>query len=324
VRKIVAIVLAAGLLASLGACSADAKLPTSGCVPAKSGTASDAVAVSGKFGAKPTVKLKTPTAKAKSTERTVVTDGKGRIATKGTVAKVDFTIYNGTSGKELTTTGFDGNSVPFTIDTSKYLPGIVKTLQCSTVGTRVVGVIPPADAYSKTGSTDLGIGAKDNMVFVADVLSVAPAPPAPLPSAKGTTIPPTAGLPTVKLSAKGIPTVTIPDTAQPGAFAEEVLIKGNGAKVGTNANVVVNYQLLLWRTKQIVAGNDTYSSGTPATFNTGEVVKGFKQALEGQTVGSRVLFVVPPALGYQAAGQPSAGITGTDDLVFIVDILGLG
>jgi peptidylprolyl isomerase len=321
--KIAAVVLIAGLTVSLAACSTDSKTATAACTTTKSGTASDAVKVSGKYGAKPTVKITIPVKSVKATERTVVSEGKGKIASKGTIAKVDFTLYNGTSGKELTTTGFDGQTVPFTIDKTKYLPGIVKTLQCSPVGSRVVGVIPPADAFSSTGSTDLGIGAKDDVVFVADVVSVAPAPPKALSTAKGKTVAPKAGFPTVSMSAKGVPTITIPAATQPSKLMEEVLIKGDGAKVGTNANVVVNYQLVLWRTGKVVSGNDTYTSGTPATFNTGEVVPGFKQALEGQTVGSRVLFVIPPSLGYGTAGSSSAGITGTDDLVFIVDILGL-
>ncbi len=39
-------------------------------------------------------------------------------------------------------------------------------------------------------------------------------------------------------------------------------------------------------------------------------------------VGSRVLLVIPPADGYGKAGNSSAGIKGTDTLVFVVDILG--
>ena len=35
------------------------------------------------------------------------------------------------------------------------------------------------------------------------------------------------------------------------------------------------------------------------------------------------LVVIPPALGYTSAGKADAGILGTDDLVFVVDILGL-
>jgi peptidylprolyl isomerase len=41
----------------------------------------------------------------------------------------------------------------------------------------------------------------------------------------------------------------------------------------------------------------------------------------GQTVGSRVLLVVPPADAYGSAGKPEAGIGSTDTLVFVVDIL---
>jgi peptidylprolyl isomerase len=35
-----------------------------------------------------------------------------------------------------------------------------------------------------------------------------------------------------------------------------------------------------------------------------------------------VLIVAPPDSAYGAAGQPSAGIAGTDTLVFVVDVLG--
>nr|WP_241732211.1 FKBP-type peptidyl-prolyl cis-trans isomerase [Galbitalea soli] len=147
--------------------------------------------------------------------------------------------------------------------------------------------------------------------------------PTPLTRATGDAQTPVAGFPTVKLNATGVPTVTIPNTAQPGAFKEEVLIKGKGDKVGADANVVVNYQLYLWRTKKIVAGNDTWAAGQTATFNTGQVVQGFKQAIEGQTIGSQVLVIIPPKLGYGTAGSAAAGIKGTDDLVFIIDILGI-
>ena len=35
-----------------------------------------------------------------------------------------------------------------------------------------------------------------------------------------------------------------------------------------------------------------------------------------------MLLVIPPADGYGTAGQSQAGIKGTDDLVFVVDIVG--
>ena len=323
-RTIASLAVAAALLVSLAACTSSSSTNSAtidGCTPTKSGAVSNALKITGKFGTEPKVTLKAPIAAVKTTQRTMLSLGKGKVAKQGAKVNVDFAIYNGTTGKELTSTKFDGQTVPFTVDQAQFLPGLIKTIKCAPVGSRVVGVIPPADAFKATGSTDLGVGAKDEIVFIADVVSFTPTP---LKTATGDVQAPVAGLPPVKFSAKGDPTVTIPKGAQPSKFAEEVLIKGHGKTVPANSNVIVNYQLVNWRTGKVVAGNDTWASGQTATFNTGQVVAGFKQALEGQTVGSRVLMVIPPALGYKAAGQPSAGIKGTDDLVFVVDILGLG
>ncbi|HEY4268889.1 MAG TPA: FKBP-type peptidyl-prolyl cis-trans isomerase [Galbitalea sp.] len=323
-RKIASFVIAAALLASLAACtsspSTNASAAIDGCKPVQPGTVSNAVKVSGDYGKEPKVTLKAPIGKVKSTQRTVVSLGKGKVAKQGAKVNVDFAIYNGTTGKQLTSTKFSGQTVPFTIDATQFLPGLIKTLKCSPVGSRVVGVIPPTDAFKTTGSSDLGVGAKDEIVFVADVVSFTPTP---LKTATGDVQKPQAGFPAVTVNAKGVPAVAIPKTAQPSAFKEEVLVKGHGKKIGSGANVVVNYQLYLWRTGKVVAGNDTWAAGSTATFNTAQVVPGFTKALEGQTIGSRVLVIIPPALGYKAAGQPTAGIKGTDDLVFVVDLLGL-
>lgn len=323
-RKIASLAVAAALLVSLAACTpgkSTASGSIDGCTPTKSGAVSDALKITGKFGTEPKVSLKTPLAKITSTQRTMLSQGKGKVAKQGANISVDFAIYNGTTGKELTSTKFDGQTVPFTVDQTKFLPGLIKTLKCSPVGSRVVGVIPPADAFKSTGSTSLGVGKTDEIVFIADVVAFTPTP---LKTATGDAQAPVAGFPTVKFSSKGDPTVTLPKTAAPKTFKEEVLIKGHGKVVPSNSNVIVNYQLVNWRTGKVVTGNDTWAAGQTATFNTGQVVPGFKQALEGQTVGSRVLMVIPPALGYKAAGQPSAGIKATDDLIFVVDILGLG
>jgi peptidylprolyl isomerase len=52
-----------------------------------------------------------------------------------------------------------------------------------------------------------------------------------------------------------------------------------------------------------------------------QIVPGFIKGLVGQTVGSQVVIVMPPADGYGATGNSQAGISGTDTLVFVVDIL---
>ena len=69
-----------------------------------------------------------------------------------------------------------------------------------------------------------------------------------------------------------------------------------------------------------------FSSGQPTSFTigTGAVIKGWDQALVGKAVGSRVLLSIPPDLGYGEEGNKDAGITGTDTLYFVIDILAAG
>jgi FKBP-type peptidyl-prolyl cis-trans isomerase len=82
---------------------------------------------------------------------------------------------------------------------------------------------------------------------------------------------------------------------------------------------VVQYQGTNWRTGEIF--DQSWGRRIPASFNTEGVVNGFKQALVGQKVGSQVVVMIPPADGYGEAGNPQAGIEGTDVLVFVIDIL---
>ena len=123
----------------------------------------------------------------------------------------------------------------------------------------------------------------------------------------------TAPLPLIKvLTAK----VTAPKTLQVKA-----LIKGSGAVVKKGQNLAVQYTGVIWRTGKVF--DSSWSRNMPLTtvIGEGQVIKGWDTGLVGQTVGSRVLLVIPPADGYGSAGASTAGIKGTDTLVFVVDIL---
>jgi peptidylprolyl isomerase len=100
----------------------------------------------------------------------------------------------------------------------------------------------------------------------------------------------------------------------------QLLIKGTGAAITAGQTVTVNYVGVLWATgKQF----DSSWSRTPTTFKIGlgQVIPGWDKVLVGNTVGSQVLMVIPPADAYGAAGAPNAGISATDTLVFVVDLL---
>ncbi len=48
---------------------------------------------------------------------------------------------------------------------------------------------------------------------------------------------------------------------------------------------------------------------------------GFAQALKGQTVGSQILVVIPPSLGY--GDKTTSSIPAGSTLVFVIDVLGV-
>ena len=90
--------------------------------------------------------------------------------------------------------------------------------------------------------------------------------------------------------------------------------------------VVVQYTGVNWRTGQVFDASWKHGTRQPFGFTIGaspsQVILGWDKGLVGQTVGSRVLLVIPPADGYGKTGSPQAHIKGTDTLVFVVDILG--
>ena len=69
--------------------------------------------------------------------------------------------------------------------------------------------------------------------------------------------------------------------------------------------------------------DSSFSRGEPAGFviGKGRVIPGWDKTLVGQKLGSRVLLTIPPADGYGASGNSQAGISGTDTLVFVVDLI---
>ncbi|ROQ41269.1 peptidylprolyl isomerase [Frondihabitans sp. PhB188] len=282
------------------------------CTAPASGAAAKSVKVTGSLDAAPTVKFAKGLS-VSSTQRSTVIEGTGEKALTGTLLDVAFTIYDAKTGKQVSQAGYKGtDATQFTVSKKLYLAGLVDGMHCAAIGSRTVTVADAADMFGATGSESLGVGANDDMVVVMDLLSKVAT------TATGTDVAPKSGFPTVKLADDGKPTVTIPKTEAPSTFKLEVLKKGDGAKVASGATVTVQYQGTLWRTGKVF--DQSWGSG-PTSFSTSSVVAGFEKALVGQTVGSQVVAILPPADGYGTGGNETAGIKGTDTLIFVVDIL---
>ena len=313
VRTAVSFLLVAGLAASLAACSSPTTV--AGCTPAASGSSSDSVTVTGELGAEPTVEFPAPLT-VDATQRTVAIEGEGdTVANLNDQVTIDFTLYNATTGTKLTATPYtEEERADFSINESVYLVGLIKTLQCSQVGSRVVGVIPASDGFGDTGSTDLGVAAGDALVFIADVVSISPG------AADGKPVDVTDDtLPTVKLAEDGTPTITIPDADPPAEFKLAVLKQGDGTVVAEGDSVTVQYVGINWNTKTVF--DQSWNKSGPVTFATTGVVPGFSQGMVGQKVGSQILVVIPPELGYGPSGGSGDSISATDTIVFVIDIL---
>ena len=190
------------------------------------------------------------------------------------------------------------------------------------LGSRVLAVIPPKDGYGASGNSQLGVTGSDTLVFVMDLIQKYPSGTV---SAAGATV--SSGgssLPSVSAAQGTAPKVMIPKgVTPPNTLVAKTLIKGSGPVVTKGQAVVVQYAGVNWRTGTVF--DSSWQRSLPYSFKIGatpsQVIPGWDKGLVGQTVGSRVLLIIPPADAYGSAGQSQAGIKGTDTLVFVVDII---
>jgi peptidylprolyl isomerase len=116
------------------------------------------------------------------------------------------------------------------------------------------------------------------------------------------------------------PTVAAGTGAPPAVLTASDLVVGTGATPTPSDTVKVQYVGALYTTGQVFDASWTDSGAT--SFPLSGVVPGFSDAILGMKVGGRREVVIPPALGYGAAGQPPT-IPPNATLVFIIDLLGV-
>jgi peptidylprolyl isomerase len=275
-----------------------------------------AITVEGDVGQAPVVNFPHPFAVEETVNRVLV-EGDGEEVSEGSSVGFHYVALNGRDGN-LFDSSYDVGPVSTVLDPAQVLPGLVKGLVGTKVGGRVIVAIAPDDGFGPVGGApESGVEADDTLVFVIDVQEIRH----PLTRAEGTPVTPPEGLPTVALDADGKPTITVPGGDPPAELVTQPLIEGAGATVETGQTISVHYTGVVWATG--AQFDSSWDRGSPASFpiGTGNVIAGWDSGLVGQKVGSQVLLVIPPDQGYGASGNSSAGISGTDTLVFVVDIL---
>jgi len=184
-------------------------------------------------------------------------------------------------------------------------------------GSRVMFSVPPTWGYGTQGNAQAGIKGTDTLVFVVDVQNAFNASS----SAQGKAVERTdVALPKVGTNTDGkAPAIEVPKKPAPDKLVADYVIEGDGPVVKADSTVLVQYKGVVWDTGKEF--DSTYGRHDLTSFSLQQVVKGWAQGLTGKKVGSRVLIVIPPSLGYGDNPPPDSGLTKDSTMVFSVDIL---
>jgi peptidylprolyl isomerase len=324
VKKLGTLVVATGILLALAGCASDADTSQNSdlaegeglCQPG--GSEIDSVEFAGTFGATPEVNFEAPL-EISRTQRLVVIEGDGELVENGDDVIIGYTILNGATGEVLEAYDESDTNV-FPLDTnSPILTGVSLTVACSTIGSRVAGLIPAEEGFGPDGAPQFGLNPGEPILFIADLVGINPPI---LDRVEGEALEPSDIFPTVEYGEDGTPSVSFPEDFEiPSEYILETLIVGTGAEVSAGDIAIIEYHGVNWTTGEVF--DSTWLLGRVARFPVGNLITGFQDALIGQTVGSRVIVSIPPELGYGPVGGQAAADIGPDDtIMFLIDILG--
>ncbi len=290
--------------------SASASPSASATPTIKASANTDAISVTGGYGVTPKVSFKTPFRIAKTQVR-VLEPSDGPVVRDGTSVQVDYAGVDARTGKTFDSSFVSGRA-PIAFPLSGVIQGFRTGLIGQHMGSRVLIAMTGPDGYdSSGGNAQAGINVGDTLIFVVDITT------ATLTEPYGDAVAAKDGLPTVS-AGTGTPTVTIPKTTAPTSLVAQPIIKGNSQdKVAAGDTVTLHYAWYTWSDgKQIESDYGKAAEQVDLT----KMISGFGQGLVGQTVGSRMLLVIPPSLSYPN-GSTDPQISKTETQVFVVDIL---
>ncbi|MGW1604773.1 FKBP-type peptidyl-prolyl cis-trans isomerase [Streptomyces eurythermus] len=272
-----------------------------------------------RFGEKPTVAKGPGTPSKNLAVRTVIAGG-GRTVAENEFIRADYLGQIWDTGKVFDNSYDRKRPLVMQLAQGSIIDGWRYALQGKRTGSRVEIAVPPAWGYGESGNPQAGIKGTDTLVFVIDLLESFNSKS----SAKGTPVPQTdSALPEVGTGTDGkAPKVTIPQAAPPKKLVSRYVLEGDGPALKADQTVLCQFQGLVWDGGKTF--ERTYGSGRLSQFSLKqmqEVVKGLAQGLTGKKVGSRVLVVVPPELGYGDNPPDGGAIKKGSTLVFTVDIL---
>jgi peptidylprolyl isomerase len=115
------------------------------------------------------------------------------------------------------------------------------------------------------------------------------------------------------------PKVEAPSGAPPKELVTNDLEEGSGPEAKAGDTVTVQYVGVNYKTGKEFDSSWSRSEPFPFELGAGGVIPGWEQGIEGMKVGGRRELIIPPELGYGAAGSPPV-IPPNETLIFVVDL----
>ena len=325
--KIIAILVSSAIALSLAGCSSstpevrafEGVTPT--CEAFIGGPEIDAVKVTADAGKVPTVEfataelgstIKSPLAGIESSQTKIVRQGDGPTFTGDQLVNIEYAVFSSTSGVQLAASKWDGTDTASQVFNSTSTKKLCDTLSGTKQGSVVAFALPSTDDDP------------EGSLFVLELKKVY------LGRANGPSNSPESGMPAVVLDPKtGQPGLIQPSFSAPTEFKRATLITGKGDQVKIGDSITVHYTGWIW--SDDIGGpfdsswvaRDPESAASPATFTLDEanLISGFVKALDGISVGSQVIAVLPPGDAYGDEEQSS--IPANSTLIFVIDVLGI-
>lgn len=303
-RRVLPFLLVGALGLGLASCGNDEGSSTA------SSAGFDDVSVSGEVGKSIDVEFDSQVS-VNEVSTKVLTEGDGPEVADGDQVTTHLYLGNGFTKQEALNTYDSGSPERLTVDENQLSEVFLDALSGHTIGSRVAVLAPASEAFGETGNPQLGIGNKDTILVVADLIGIYEPPEATdVPASKMPELVIEKGDP-VGFDFSGLPKPKPDDDLK-----RTVLEKGDGETVTQDMTITADYLGQVYKGKKPF---DESYSGQPADFSLSQVVEGWTIGLSGMKVGSRVLLAIPPELGYGDQAQPN--IPANSTLYFVVDIV---
>lgn len=263
------------------------------------------VKATGSLGKKPRISFHTPM-KVTNDSYAILQKGNGKALKEGDGVCIQDVSINAKDGSELMST-WEKNTpdCSLILDKSNLKPMYYDILKDQQVNSTVA-----------FGVND---GNKENTSYIMALTIVGQQPKyEKATGAKVKGVP--SDLPKVTLNGKGAPSIDFNGYKPTDKLVSQSLIEGEGKKVAENDTIEAHYTgWVVDKDGKPSEFDSSWDRGKSTHFSLEQVVEGWKQGLAGHTVGSQVLLVIPPELGYKDKAQ--AKIPANSTLYFVVDIL---